>query len=281
MKGWRMDHSIVLGADPSPLATVLADRPDQESLKVFRAFCAVSIDSLVNSTIVSRGFESTVTAPMLERESQRIPYTVKVEFRTASSFLVAYSLNVSRGGLFLETEQDVPVGAAVNLEFLVPGMGGTEVRGHITWRRGRGSLDGPPGIGIETIDRLVTSFAGLVIVLVTSDRQDRATLTRSIKSIMSTAAVKHAADYHSASELLTSHVDLLVVDVDCDVDDALATLRTAKAMHPPVPTVALASKALRDAAKEAGADEVVANPPPFTELQLSMVRALGKPLTVR
>jgi hypothetical protein len=33
MKGWRMDHSIVLGADPSPLATVLADRPDQESLK--------------------------------------------------------------------------------------------------------------------------------------------------------------------------------------------------------------------------------------------------------
>jgi uncharacterized protein (TIGR02266 family) len=228
---------------------------------------------------------------MSQRGSQRIPYTVQVEFRTASSFLVAYSLNVSRGGLFLETEQEVPIGAAVTLQFLVPGMGATQCDGHVTWRRGRGSPDGPPGIGIEfeevpadlgeTIDRLVTSFSGLSIVLVANDRQDRATLTRSIKSIMSTAQVLQAADAHVAGNLLSDDVDLVVVDVDCDLEGALTTLRAAKAMVPPVPTVALATRGVRDAAKAAGADEVVPNPPPFTELQLSMVRALGKPLTVR
>lgn len=226
---------------------------------------------------------------MSQRVSQRIPYTVQVEFRTASSFLVAYSLNVSRGGLFLETEQDVPIGAAVTLQFLVPGMGSTEAGGHVTWRRGPGSTDGPPGIGIEfeevpaelgeTIDRLVTEFSGLSIVLVASDRQDRSTLARSIRSIMSTAQVVQAADAHVANNLLSDDVDLVVVDVDCDLDGGLATLRAAKAMA--VPTVALASRALREAAKDAGADEIVPNPPPFTELQLSMVRALGKPITVR
>jgi len=226
---------------------------------------------------------------MSQRGSQRIPYTVQVEFRTASSFLVAYSLNVSRGGLFLETEQEVPIGAAVTLQFVVPGMGSTEAGGHVTWRRGPGSTDGPPGIGIEfeevpaelgeTIDRLVTSFSGLSIVLVAGDRQDRSTLARSIRSIMSTAQVVQAADAHTAGNLLSDDVDLVVVDVDCDLDGGLATLRAAKAMA--VPTVALASRNVRDAAKDAGADEIVPNPPPFTELQLSMVRALGKPLTVR
>jgi len=57
---------------------------------------------------------------MSEREHQRIPYAVEVEFRTASSFLVAYSVNVSRGGLFLETEHEVPVGAQITLRLAVP-----------------------------------------------------------------------------------------------------------------------------------------------------------------
>ncbi len=227
---------------------------------------------------------------MTERVSQRIPYTVQVEFRTASSFLIAYSLNVSRGGLFLETDQEVPIGAAVTLEFVVPGIGNTGAEGLVTWRRERGSADGPAGIGIEfqevsealgeTIDRLVTSFSGLSIVLLTGDRPDR-TLARSIKSILSTAQVVQATDAQLAAKVLADDVDLVVVDVDGDVEGALGIIAAAKSMMPPLPVVALASRTLRDSAKLAGADEVVTNPPPFTELQLSLVRALGKPLIVR
>ena len=65
-----------------------------------------------------------------------MPYAVQVEFRTASSFLVAYSVNLSRGGLFLETDADVPTGAPMTLDFAVPNAGTTSLNGIVAWRRG-------------------------------------------------------------------------------------------------------------------------------------------------
>src|SRR5262245_48424746 len=112
---------------------------------------------------------------MTEREYQRVPYSVEVEFRTASSFLVAYSVNVSRGGMFLETEHDVPLGAEVVLRMMVPDAGPVAMTGVVAWRRGRESGDGPPGIGVEfldlggdlglIIDRLVAAFDKINVLL--------------------------------------------------------------------------------------------------------------------
>src|SRR5574338_732485 len=100
-----------------------------------------------------------------------MPYAVQVEFRTASSFLVAYSVNLSRGGLFLETDADIPTGAMMTLDFSVPGGGTTSLNGVVAWHRSAAeAAEGPPGIGIEfqdvapqlgaLIDRLVSSFHG-------------------------------------------------------------------------------------------------------------------------
>ena len=116
-----------------------------------------------------------------------MPYTVQVEFRTASSFLVAYSINMSRGGLFLETDADVPTGALMTLDFTVPNNGTTSVNGVVAWRRALDAVaDGPPGIGVEfqdiapqlgaLIDRLVTNFRGVHVLVLSGDRQDRTTL---------------------------------------------------------------------------------------------------------
>lgn len=229
---------------------------------------------------------------MSEREYDRMPYSVQVEFRTASSFLVAYSVNLSRGGIFLETEQDVPSGALLGLDFQVPGAGLLHLVGVVAWRRGQESPDGPPGLGIEfqdvapqlgsTIDRLVSSFHGVQILLLSGDRQDRTTLARSIKSIISTAEVLQAADVAVAATLLTSDIDVAVVDLDFDTEGALAILRAAKAVTPPVPTIAITqSPKLREYARAAGADEIASNPPPFGELQVVLVRALSKPVSVR
>ncbi|HEY4238684.1 MAG TPA: PilZ domain-containing protein [Kofleriaceae bacterium] len=229
---------------------------------------------------------------MAEREHDRIPYVVQVEFRTASSFLVAYSVNLSRGGMFLETEADVPTGALVAIDLDVPSAGILSLVGIVAWRRGAESPDGPIGLGIEfqdiapqlgtTIDKLVSVFHGVHVLLVCGDRQDRTTLARSIKSIISTAEIMQAADAQVAATLLTSEIDLAVIDVDFDVEGALATIRGAKALSPAVPTVALtASSKLREAARAAGADELTTNPPPFADLQVVLVRALSKPLSVR
>src|SRR5829696_1795965 len=93
---------------------------------------------------------------MPEREHGRMPYSVLVEFRTASSFLVAYSMNLSRGGLFIETDADIPTGALITVDFNIPTAGQVSLNGVVSWRRGtepvEGQLDGPPGLGIEFQD---------------------------------------------------------------------------------------------------------------------------------
>lgn len=229
---------------------------------------------------------------MSEREFDRIPYSVQVEFRTASSFLVAYSVNLSRGGMFIETDSEVPTGVLLTLDLHVPGAGLLHLIGMVAWRRGIDSPDGPAGLGIEfqdvapqlgmTIDKLVSSFQGVQILLLSGDRQDRTTLARSIKSIISTAEVLQAADAALACTLLTNEIDVAIVDVDFDPEGALDTLRAAKLVSPRVPTIAIAANAkLREMARAAGADELAANPPPFAELQVVLVRALSKPVSVQ
>jgi uncharacterized protein (TIGR02266 family) len=229
---------------------------------------------------------------MSDREYERIPYSLQVEFRTASSFLVAYSVNLSRGGMFIETNSDVPAGVLVTLDLHVPGAGLLHLIGMVAWRRNADSPDGPAGLGIEfqdvapqlgsTIDKLVSSFHGVQILVLSGDRQDRTTLARSITSIISTAEILQAADAAVAATLLTSEIDLAIVDVDFDPEGALATLRAAKQLTPRVPTIAITtSPKLRELARSGGADELAANPPPFSELQVALVRALSKPVAVQ
>jgi uncharacterized protein (TIGR02266 family) len=231
----------------------------------------------------------------MQREHERMPYSVQLAFRTPSSFLVAYSVNLSRGGLFLETTAEIPMGAPITVDLEIPVAGQVSINGIVAWRRGpepmEGQPDGPAGIGIEfqdvapvlggVIDQLVSTFHGVQILVLSGDRQDRTTLARSIKSIISTAEVLQAADAGIAATLMSPEIDLAVIDIDFDVDGGLAQLRNAKAQTPPVPTVALTmNNQLREHARNAGADEIATNPPPFAELQVVLVRALSKPTSV-
>jgi uncharacterized protein (TIGR02266 family) len=230
---------------------------------------------------------------MTDREHSRMPYAVQVEFRTASSFLVAYSVNLSRGGLFLETDAEIPTGAMMTLDFSVPNAGTATLNGVVMWRRGiEQAAEGPPGIGIEfqdvaphlgaLIDQLVVGFRGVQMLVLSGDRQDRTSLARSIKSIISTAEITQAADTNVADSVIAPEIDVVIVDIDFDFEGGLSIIRKAKSLNPPVPAVALtANAAHREQAIAAGADEVIGNPPPFAELQIVLVRALGKPLAIR
>jgi type IV pilus assembly protein PilZ len=224
-------------------------------------------------------------------EHEPAPYSVQVAFRTTQSFLVAYSVHLSRGGLFLATERDVPIGARADVAFQVPGVDPVDLPGVLAWRRGEGEADGPPGIGIEfpelppelgtLVDRLVGAFEGVQVLVLSGDRQDRTTLSRSIKSIIATAEIMQAADASVAAALMTNEVDLAVIDIDVDADGGLAMLRAASEVEPRIPTVALSANAeLRERARQAGATAVATNPPPFAELQVVLVRALASPVAV-
>jgi CheY-like chemotaxis protein len=191
----------------------------------------------------------------------------------------------------VETNWELPAGVLLALDLQVPGAGLLQLIGMVAWRRGVDSPDGPAGLGIEfqdvapqlgsAIDKLVSVFHGVQVLVLSGDRQDRTTLARSIKSIISTADILQAADAAVAATLLTSEIDLAIVDVDFDPEGALATLRAAQLLSPKVPTIAIAANPkLRELARAAGADELATNPPPFSELQVVLVRALSKPVSV-
>lgn len=227
-----------------------------------------------------------------DRAHPRIPCEVAVQFRTASAFLVAYSVNLSRGGIFVETDADLPLGTAVDLAFDVPGASELKVAGTVSWRRTVRDADGGVGIGLafsvltpelgSLIDGLVVSFTGLSILVVAADRHDRTALARVAKSIFANAQIVTAADVETAEAHLGPKVDLIVVELNGLQTDAAAWIRHALDRAHEVPVVALApSPQARADAATAGAAEVLPSDATAAELHVAALRAVGKPLPQR
>ncbi len=50
----------------------------------------------------------------------RIPITVRVTYDYAGSYLFGLSENVSRGGIFIRTDQPLPIGSRITIQFSIP-----------------------------------------------------------------------------------------------------------------------------------------------------------------
>jgi uncharacterized protein (TIGR02266 family) len=215
---------------------------------------------------------------------------LRIEFRTAPSFLVAYSVSLSRGGMFVETRRKLAFGSPVDLQLAIPSGGVVELAGKVTYARTTGE-EGPPGLGVETpdaaeiladlVDRLSLEYGGVSVLLLAGDSQDRTSLTRQIRAIVSTADVVSASDSKLAQAVLDDDIDLAILDADFDLEASLETARAAAEMPVPVPLVALsASERARERLASAGIRELTANPPAFSELQHAIVSALVRPRRV-
>ena len=238
---------------------------------------------------------------MTAREHERIPCVVRVEFRTPSSFLVAYSVNLSRGGMFLETDHEVAVGEQIALHFAVPGVGVIDTQGTVMWRRdsdeptsrpgARGARDSRavPGVGIRfdniegavgaVIDRLVGEYRGTRVLLVFGHNAAAAAISRMVHDVVATAEIVSAFDIPTAREQLETALDLVIVAADEPF--ALEILDAARRQPRPIPVVALSATGRSgEQARELGADEVVSNPPAFDAFRRAMLQALGRPLSV-
>lgn len=228
----------------------------------------------------------------MDREHDRIPLSVAVKFRTTSSFLFAYSVNLSKGGMFLETANLAPVGSQIALVFEVADHGTFEVKGTVTWHRTKEDTVGmPPGMGVEFgevdatlgefIDEIVSSFQGLTVLLFCPDPQDRRTIGRMVRSIVATAEVVEAGGTSTAEALLGPEIDLVIVDADAPDGAGLKVLRAAIAADRKIPTIVLTNDTLRRVETlEMGAVDASENPPVFADFQEILLRTLGRPSTV-
>jgi uncharacterized protein (TIGR02266 family) len=238
-----------------------------------------------------------------DRRDERIALALEVEFRNVGAFLVAYSTNLSKGGMFVEMEEPLPVGTEIAMRFAVPGAGepAIDVIGVVTWVQAWRTELQPRGMGVrfdhlearhgEAIDRIVSGFRGLRVLVLSIDASSRAQITRSLRTIVGTAEVIEVSDGEHADEALARDCDLVIVELPGlpagaapgtsdpgGAGDALLCMRLAKAHQPPVPVLAVSSAEDRRAlARELGADLTLPSPPPFPELQTAVIRLLGRP----
>jgi type IV pilus assembly protein PilZ len=223
------------------------------------------------------------------RRHERASISLEVEFRTTGSFLVSYSLNLSKGGLFLDTPDLLPVGSRLAVRFVIPGADLTvETDAEVMWVRSTVSDEGlPPGMGLRfehledrlgaLIDRIVQGFHGMHLLAVASDQAGQERLSRNLRSIL-TAEVGQATATELLIEGFGAKTDLVLVDLDSTGSDGLALIQKAAQESPAIPVVALSRSAdTRVAAADVGAQATLENPPPYEILRQCVLDVLGQP----
>src|SRR5262249_37753275 len=183
-----------------------------------------------------------------DRVYERVPLAIEVEYRTAGAFLVSYSSNLSKGGVFLDTPSPAPEGTELTLRFTIPPSEVIEVRGRVKWVRPDATEGQPAGMGVEfehldarhgdVIDGIVSRFRGLRVVVLAKSAHARQFLGRAVRSILAAADVVEVTDADAAEHVFADDPDLAVIDLDDSAADGLLTVRLAKnAPRHPVPVI--------------------------------------------
>lgn len=92
---------------------------------------------------------------LVDRQQSRVATRVPVDFATAERQLAThYTVNLSPGGLFVETEEVLPVDTPLSLQVRFPASGRSlTCRGRVAWlnsgKNGRKQAHLPAGMGIE------------------------------------------------------------------------------------------------------------------------------------
>jgi uncharacterized protein (TIGR02266 family) len=222
----------------------------------------------------------------VDRRDPRAPLQVAVSYRTTGAFLVAYSVNLSKGGIFIEA-QPLPVGTEVHIELDVPEAGKLDIDGVVAWGREQPMMGLPAGMGIqfqgqiderhgELIDRLVSGFDGLeILVMAASDRRPQ--LVRYVASIMTCETVE-AETLSTAEVVLGENIDLVIVDLESLGDDGRKVIELTRGARA-TPLIALTNDPETSAwVHSLGIDEVLRSPPAFAELQSALIHAVSRPM---
>jgi CheY-like chemotaxis protein len=219
--------------------------------------------------------------------------SLELTYRSDAALLVAYANQLARGQLTIDTREKLPAGAAVALRLVAP-AGAITLTSVVARAAGEANGSGhpletaltitsrPEALG-DGVDKLAFGFKGLKALVAASQAAPRALLIRYLRSIVTCEVIE--IDQRRLSEPgAIGNVDLGVVDLDSTGAagyELYARLREhAEAGSAPVLAVAqLERDRLR--AASLGFDEALSNPPAFVELQASVLRALGKPLSIR
>ena len=88
------------------------------------------------------------------RATARIPLRIQIQYRTAEQFFRDYMLNLSTGGIFIETARPLKVGTRLKIQFCLPRMEKEILADGVVVRRVNvhGKNPGTGGMGIRFSD---------------------------------------------------------------------------------------------------------------------------------
>ncbi len=225
------------------------------------------------------------------RQHDRVPVALEVAYRTTGNLLVAYTLNLSKGGLFVETDAPLPEGTPLALRLRLPGLADPiELSGRVAWVRWKPAGGQPAGMGVafqdveervgRLIDRLVATFRGLKILYLGTDKGWQG-VDRRVQSLFNCDVVRVASAAEAREQLAHGGVDLLALDMDAFALESVELLRAVRAGElDSVPILAVASlPADSEVAKAYGADVCI--PPSISSpgLKAAVLECLAKPVT--
>lgn len=119
----------------SPLRRLIIDMPHEEQLALLVHLKELSSDELPEKTIT-----------LDERVSARKACKLTVDYQSQDNAHTKHILDISTGGVFIETSEPIDVGQEIKLTFAFPDSpNALKVNGEIVWRN-------PKGIGVKFID---------------------------------------------------------------------------------------------------------------------------------
>jgi uncharacterized protein (TIGR02266 family) len=128
----KMESDPFRDAPPASVTAPIAAAPEEEPAKIE----------------VAPEPTKTLAVPVEDlRTAPRRKLEVDVGIRSDSHFFAGLSGDVSKGGLFVATYAEVPLGGKVMLDFELPN-GAVLVEGTVRWQR-VATDNAPPGIGIQ------------------------------------------------------------------------------------------------------------------------------------
>lgn len=86
------------------------------------------------------------------RTFERVPVKLAVRFRTATEFVQEHALNLSRGGIFIQSDDPPPNGSAVEVEIHLPDTGPPVTTNGIVVHRQLGEPGKLAGVGVQFVD---------------------------------------------------------------------------------------------------------------------------------
>ena len=89
------------------------------------------------------------------RKDLRIDVNIKVDYSTKGMFVSNYVTNLSKGGVFIQTNDPLPIQSQIHLTMILPDFNiKIEAQGKVTWtydiKKGTSSI--VPGMGIKFTD---------------------------------------------------------------------------------------------------------------------------------